>query len=49
MKICCYIYNRRVKRREGKPLRFARAIRATIFTPLDASASTVLAGVVRKV
>jgi hypothetical protein len=37
-----------VKRREGKPQRFARAIRATIFTTLDASASTVLAGEVRK-
>ena len=49
MKIFCYTGNRRVKRREGKPLRFARAIRATIFTPLDAPASTVLAGLVRKV
>jgi len=36
-----------VKRREGKPQRFARAIRATIFTPLDASASTVFARAVR--
>ena len=25
---------RRVKKREGKPQRFARAVRATIFTPL---------------
>jgi len=33
LKICCYIYIRRVKKRkEGKPQRFARAIRATIFT-----------------
>jgi len=42
------LVNRRVKRREGKPLRFAKAIRATIFTPLDASASTALAGEVKK-
>jgi len=48
LEICCYTYHRRVKRREGKPQRFARATRATIFTPLDASASTVLAGEVRK-
>ena len=34
LKICSYNYGRRVKRREGKPLRPARAIRATIFTPL---------------
>jgi hypothetical protein len=47
MKICCYTYIRRVKRREGKPQRPARAIRATIFTPLDASASTAHAGRVR--
>jgi hypothetical protein len=45
---CCYNDYRRVKRREGKPTRPARAIRATIFTPLDASASTVLAGEVGK-
>jgi hypothetical protein len=32
-----------VKRREGEPLRFARAIRATIIHPSDASASTFLA------
>jgi len=38
LEICCYNYHRRVKRREGKPKRFARAIRATIFTPSDASA-----------
>jgi len=44
LEICCYTRNRRVKRREGKPLRFAKAIRATIFTSLDASASTALAG-----
>ena len=40
--ICCYTCDRRVKRREGKPRRSARAIRATIIHPSDASASTVL-------
>jgi len=47
MKICCYTCSRRVKRREGKPLRFARAIRATDIHPSDASASTVFARAVR--
>jgi hypothetical protein len=36
-----------VNRREGKPLRFARAIRATDIHPSDASASTVFARAVR--
>ena len=49
LEIYSYNEHRRVKGREGKPQMFARAIRATIFTPLDASASTVLAGVVRMV
>jgi len=35
------------KKREGKPLRFARAIRATDIHPSDASASTVFARAVR--
>jgi hypothetical protein len=38
----------RVKRREGKPQRFARAIRVTLIHPSDASASTALAGEVKK-
>jgi len=42
-KICCYTCFRRVKRREGRPERFARAIRATDIHPSDASASTVFA------
>ena len=42
LEICCYNYYRRVKRREGKPPRSARAIRATIIHPSNASASTVL-------
>ena len=33
LEICCYTYIRRVKRREGKPQRFARAIRATGKSP----------------
>jgi hypothetical protein len=36
-----------VKRREGKPQRFVRAIRATIIHPSDASASMVFARAVR--
>ena len=42
-KICCYTCTKRVKRREGRPKRFARAIRATDIHPSDASASTVFA------
>jgi hypothetical protein len=38
-----------VKRREGKPRRFTKNIKATLIHPSDASASTALAGVVRKV
>jgi hypothetical protein len=37
------------EKKRGQAGKVARAIRATIFTPLNASASTVLAGVARKV
>jgi hypothetical protein len=36
-----------VKRKRGQATEFAKAKRATIFTPSDASASTAHAGVVR--
>jgi len=38
-----------VKRREGKPRRFTKTIKATLIHPSDASASTVLARGVREV
>jgi hypothetical protein len=47
-KFVAILNRRRVKRREGKPVRSARAIRATDIHPTDASASTALAGEVEK-
>jgi hypothetical protein len=48
VRIYCYTYIRRVKRSEGKPLRFARTIRTMLIHPSGASASTALAGEVKK-